>query len=248
MKNCHVLTLFPGFFSSPLSETLLKRAREKGALDVSLVDIRGFTEGRHKTADDAPYGGGAGMVLKPEPIFRAVEAVRRSSQAEVRVVLLSPQGKLFSQETAREYAENPKDLVLICGRYEGVDERVAAHLADEELSIGDYVLSGGEAPALVVLEAVARLLPGVLGAEESARQDSFSEHGILDHPHYTRPPEFEGMKVPDVLLSGNHEEIRKWRRREALRKTLAARPDLLARASLTEEDKRILKDLEAESS
>ncbi len=246
MNRCHILTLFPGFFSSPLSETLLKRAREKGALDVNLVDIRGFTEGRHKTADDAPYGGGAGMVLKPEPIFRAVEAVRRSSQAALRVVLLSPQGRLFSQETAREYAESPEDLVLICGRYEGVDERVAARLADEELSIGDYVLSGGEAPALVVLEAVARLLPGVLGAEESARQDSFSEPGILDHPHYTRPPEFDGMKVPDVLLSGNHEEIRKWRRREALRKTLSVRPDLLSRAHLTEEDRRLLAEIESE--
>lgn len=243
MKRCHILTLFPGFFSSPLSETLLKRAREKGALDVNLVDIRGFTEGRHKTADDAPYGGGAGMVLKPEPIFRAVESVRRSSQSPLRVVLLSPQGKLFSQETAREYAESPRDLALICGRYEGVDERVAGHLADEELSIGDYVLSGGEAPALVVLEAVARLLPGVLGAEESARFDSFSEEGTLDHPHYTRPPEFEGMKVPEVLLSGNHEEIRKWRRREALRKTLSVRPDLLARARLTEEDRAFLAEI-----
>ncbi|OGW19195.1 MAG: tRNA (guanosine(37)-N1)-methyltransferase TrmD [Nitrospirae bacterium GWC2_57_13] len=246
--NVHVLTLFPGILAGPLNESILKRARDKGLLDVDIRNIRDYTDDKHKTADDSPYGGEPGMVLKPEPIFKAIEALRAEHRDEqFLTILLSPQGSIFDHRHAERLSEERRRIVLLCGHYEAVDERVRAALVDEELSIGDYVLTGGELAALVVIDAAARLLPGVLGDEESAYRDSFGD-GLLDHPHYTRPAEFRGMKVPDVLLSGNHEAVRKWRRREALRATLLKRPDLLAAAELTEEDRAMLADLRREMS
>ena len=218
-----VLTIFPGIFESPLRESLLGRAIADGVLDVRVRDIRGSTTDKHRQVDDESYGGGPGMVMKPEPVFKAVEALGEGTK---RVILLSPAGRRLDQELARELAEEPW-LVLICGRYEGVDERVALGLPAEEVSIGDYVLSGGEVPALVLLEAVTRLVPGVIGREDSHERDSFGPEGLLDHPHYTRPAEFRGMAVPEVLLSGNHAEIERWRREAALEKTRRNRPDLL---------------------
>lgn len=218
-----VLTIFPGIFESPLRESLLGKAIAAGLLDVRVHDIREHAAGRHRQVDDEPYGGGPGMVMKPEPIFAAVEAL---GPGEKRIILLSPAGRRLDQALVRELATEPW-LVLICGRYEGVDERVVEGLPAEELSIGDYVLSGGELPALVVVEAVARLVPGVIGREESHERDSFGPEGLLDHPHYTRPAEFRGMRVPEVLLSGNHAEIERWRREAALEKTRRNRPDLL---------------------
>ena len=217
-----ILTLFPGMFVGPFDESMLKRAREAGLLQLNLVDIRDFATDRHRTVDDTPYGGGPGMVMKPGPIFAAVEAVR---SADSRVILLSPQGRLFEQAMAIELSTLPH-LVLICGHYEGVDERVREHLVDEELSIGDYVLTGGELAAMVVVDAVGRLLPGVLGAGESTVEESHSS-GLLEYPQYTRPVEFRGWRVPDILLSGNHAEIARWRRRRALERTRERRPDLL---------------------
>ncbi len=244
--NFEVLTLFPGILEGPLGESILKRGREKGLLNVTVRNIRDYTDDKHKTADDSPYGGGAGMVLKPEPIFKAFDAIRAERPGqELLTILLSPQGRLFHQKRAEELAEEKRRIVLLCGHYEAVDERVVDSLVDEELSIGDYVLTGGELAALVVIDAAARLLPGVLGDEESAYRDSFGD-GLLDHPHYTRPAEFHGRKVPDALLSGNHAEIEKWRRREALRATLLKRPDLLETAELTGEDKKILQELKQE--
>ncbi|HSE94715.1 MAG TPA: tRNA (guanosine(37)-N1)-methyltransferase TrmD, partial [Methylomirabilota bacterium] len=207
-----VVTLFPGMFQGPLSESMLRLAQERGAVEIRVIDLRDHTQGRHRIADDSPFGGGGGMVLKPEPLFRAVEALRGPA---TRVVLLDPQGVTFTQQAASRLARE-SHLVLLCGHYEGVDERVRAHLADEEISIGDYVLTGGELPALVVLDAVSRLQPGVLGNAEAAVRDSFAG-GRLDHPQYTRPAEFRGLSVPDVLLSGDHARIADWRRREALR-------------------------------
>ncbi len=216
------LTIFPGIFESPLRESLLGKAIEAGILDVRVHDIRDFTTDRHRQVDDEPYGGGPGMVMKPEPVFAAVESLGEGPR---RVILLSPAGRRLDQALARELAKEPW-LVLISGRYEGVDERVVEGLPAEEISIGDYVLSGGEIPALVLLEAVTRLVPGVVGSEESLERESFEE-GTLDHPHYTRPSEFRGMRVPDVLLSGNHAEVERWRREAALEKTRRNRPDLL---------------------
>lgn len=244
--NFEVLTLFPGLIEGPLNESILKRGREKGLLNVGVRNIRDYTEDKHKAADDSPYGGGAGMVLKPGPIFRAFEALKAEHRGEECLsILLSPQGRLFDQKRAEQLSEEKRRIVLLCGHYEAIDERVIDALVDEELSIGDYVLTGGEIAALVVIDAAARLLPGVLGDEESAFRDSFGE-GFLDHPHYTRPAEFLGMKVPDVLLSGNHAEIEKWRRREALRATLLKRPELLETADLMEEDKKVLEELKKE--
>jgi tRNA (guanine37-N1)-methyltransferase len=217
-----ILTIFPGMFESPLRESLLGRAIERGILDIRLHDIRDATTDKHRQVDDESYGGGPGMVMKPEPIFSAVESLGEGTK---RVLLLSPAGRRLDQAYVRELAEEPW-LVLICGRYEGVDERVALGLPAEEVSVGDYVLSGGEVPALVVVEAVTRLVPGVIGKEESHEQDSFQD-GLLDHPHYTRPAEFRGLTVPEVLLSGNHAEIERWRREAALEKTRRMRPDLL---------------------
>jgi len=241
--NFEVLTLFPGILEGPLGESILKRGREKGLLNVTVRNIRDYTEDKHKTADDSPYGGGAGMVLKPEPIFKAFEAIRAERPGEeFLTILLSPQGRLFRQKRAEELSEEKRRIVLLCGHYEAVDERVIDALVDEELSIGDYVLTGGELAALVVIDAAARLLPGVLGDEESAYRDSFGD-GLLDHPHYTRPADFRGRKVPDALLSGNHAEIEKWRRREALKATLLKRPELLETAELTDEDRELLNEL-----
>lgn len=232
-----VLTLFPEMFT-PLEMSIVGRARQRGLVDIRLTDIRHFAKDKHRTVDDSPYGGGPGMVMKPEPLFDAVDAVRSSKE---HVILLDPQGSTFDQARAWQLAEK-EHIVLLCGHYEGVDERVRT-LADEELSIGDYVLTGGELAALVVIDAVVRLLPGVLGEAESARQDSFEGY-VLDHPQYTRPESFRGMDVPAVLLSGHHEEIRKWRRRQALWRTLQRRPDLLAKAALSDEDRRMLAELE----
>jgi tRNA (guanine37-N1)-methyltransferase len=238
-----VLTLFPGILAGPLKESILKRAQDKGLLSVRLWNIRDFTEDKHRTADDSPYGGEAGMVMKPEPIFRAVEAVKQGHPGEeFKTVLLSPQGRLFDHREAELLSRERRRTILLCGHYEAIDERVRETLVDEELSIGDYVLTGGELAALVVIDAAVRLVPGVLGDEESVYRDSFCD-GLLDHPHYTRPAEFRGMKVPDVLLSGNHDAIWKWRRREALRATLLKRPDLLQAADLSKEDRKVLEEL-----
>jgi tRNA (guanine37-N1)-methyltransferase len=217
-----VLTIFPGIFESPIRESLLGKAIQAGILDVRVHDMRDFTTDRHRQVDDEAYGGGPGMVLKPEPVFAAVESL---GEGPKRVILLSPAGRRLDQALVRELAKEPW-LVLISGRYEGVDERIVEGLPAEEISIGDYVLSGGEIPALVLLEAVTRLVPGVVGSEESLERESF-EGGTLDHPHYTRPREFRGMRVPEVLLSGNHAEVERWRREAAQKKTRRNRPDLL---------------------
>jgi tRNA (guanine37-N1)-methyltransferase len=263
-----IITIFPEFFRGPLDHGITRRAREAGLVEVELIDLRDFTHDRHRTVDDRPFGGGEGMVLKPEPLFECLEAcgvapreARLAGTAKESVVLLSAQGKRFDQAVAQQLGALER-VVLICGRYEGVDERVNDFLADRELSIGDYVLSGGELAAAVVVDTVTRLLPGALGNEASARQESFSvgalrtapgtagqrplpsstcaSGGLLDYPHYTRPAEFRGMAVPEVLVSGDHEQIRRWRRRIALEKTLRNRPDLLQQAELSPEDRQLL--------
>lgn len=228
----HLLTIFPDFFTGPFSHGVVARARDAGKLEVLIHDLRHWTHDRHRTVDDRCFGGGAGMLMKPAPIFEAVESIFAPTREErlskgQRVVILTPQGPLFSQATARRYAAECPELLLICGRYEGVDERVAEYLADEELSIGDYVLSGGELAAAMVMDATARLLPGVLGNDESAVDESFEQSGLLDYPQWTRPAEFRGWGVPEVLQGGNHAEIRKWRAAAARAKTLRNRPDLL---------------------
>jgi tRNA (guanine37-N1)-methyltransferase len=233
-----IITLFPGMLEGVLGESMLRMARERGVVDVRVVDLRDYTEGRHRVADDYPFGGGGGMVLKPEPLFAAVEAVRGP---ESHVVLLCPQGTTFTQATATRLAR-VRHLVLLCGHYEGVDERVRAHLVDEEVSIGDYVLTGGELPAMVMLDAVVRLLPGALGDPDGAVRESFVA-GRLDYPQYTRPAEFRGLSVPEVLLSGDHGRIARWRRREALRRTLARRPDLLGTVPPTREEREWLDEM-----
>jgi len=237
-----ILTLFPEMFAGPFTSSILKRARERGLLEINLVNIRDFSTSKHRTVDDAPYGGGAGMVICPEPVFRAVEhVVALRNSGPCRVVLMCPQGRPLDQDLVVDLARE-KHLILICGHYEGIDERVREHLVTDEISIGDYVLTGGELPAMVVVDAVARLIPGVLGEPASAGEDSFSE-GLLEYPHYTRPREYLGLGVPDVLLSGHHEAIRYWRRRQSLLRTLACRPELLARAVLSDEDKEIIKEV-----
>ena len=253
-----IVTIFPDFFRGPLDHGIIRRAREAGLATIEVHDLRGFAHDRHRSVDDRPFGGGEGMVLKPEPIFECMEALKvapRAARTKESVVLLSAQGQRFNQGIAHELAALER-MVLICGRYEGVDERVGQYLADRELSIGDYVLSGGELGAAVIVDCVTRLIPGAVGNEASTRQESFTAHresavmegpdstcgsgGLLDYPHYTRPAEFRGLGVPEVLASGNHEEIRRWRRRSALEKTLRNRPDLLEGAELSEEDKELL--------
>ena len=219
-----VVTIFPEFFAGPLEASLLGRARARGLVEVTLRDLREYTNDPHRSVDDEPYGGGVGMVMKPEPWFVAVEAIGGWERA--RRILLSPAGRRLDQELVAELASSPH-VILMCGRYEGIDERVAEGLATEEVSIGDYVIAGGEAAAVVLIDAVARLIPGVVKEPASVEEESFGPTGLLDHPHYTRPPEFRGMKVPDVLLGGNHAEIAAWRRREALERTKRRRPDLL---------------------
>jgi len=222
----HLLTIFPDFFEGPFKYGVVARAAEFGALELHVHDLRNWTHDLHRTVDDRPFGGGEGMVLKPEPIFEAVETIWPVKSEKQKAILLSAQGRKFTQQVARELVVN-EELLLICGRYEGVDERVAEHLADEELSIGDYVLSGGELAAAVVVDTVARLLPGVVGNQQSTVNESFEQAGMLDCPQWTRPAEFRGWKAPDVLLGGNHAEIRKWRQRAAMDKTARLRPDLL---------------------
>jgi tRNA (guanine37-N1)-methyltransferase len=228
----HILTIFPEFFAGPFAYGVVKRAKDAGLLDIRIHNLRDWTSDRHKTVDDRPFGGGEGMVLKPEPLFSAVESIWPERQPGQKVLLLSAQGRMFHQAMANRLS-GERELLLICGRYEGVDERVAEHLADEEISIGNYVLSGGELAAAVVVDTVARLLPGVLGNETSAAFESFQEsghgEGLLDCPHWTRPAEFRGWKAPEVLLNGNHEEIRKFRKAAALEKTAKLRPDLQGR-------------------
>ncbi|HEU4416320.1 MAG TPA: tRNA (guanosine(37)-N1)-methyltransferase TrmD [Candidatus Angelobacter sp.] len=266
-----IVTIFPDFFRGPLDYGIVRRAREAGLIEILLHDLRAFTNDRHKTVDDRPFGGGEGMVLKPEPLFACAESLKLATRedrvggrAKETVILLSPQGQMFSQSVAEELSQMHR-LVLICGRYEGVDERVAEGLADREVSIGDYVLSGGELGAAVIVDTVTRLIPGALGNEASSRQESFTtgssavplagkagaggpdsacgSGGLLDYPHYTRPAEFRGMAVPEVLMGGNHEQIRKWRRRKALEKTWRNRPDLLERQALSADDKKFLAEL-----
>jgi len=231
MLRFDIITIFPEFFREVIDCGILRRARNAGLVDITAHDLRQWTTDKHHVVDDRPFGGGDGMVLKPEPIFAGVEALTGASRredmpAKTRVMLLSPQGQVFSQALAQEIAQETTHVVLICGRYEGVDERVAEAIVTDEVSIGDYVLSGGEPAATVVIDAVVRLLPGALGSETSAVFESFAE-GLLDHPQYTRPPEFRGMKVPEVLLSGNHAEIERWRKEAAIAKTRRKRPDLL---------------------
>jgi tRNA (guanine37-N1)-methyltransferase len=231
MLRFDIITIFPEFFREAIDCGIVRRARNAGIVDIRAHDLRQWTTDKHHVVDDRPFGGGDGMILKPEPIFTAVEALtgfarKEDFTSETRVVLLSPQGRVFSQSLAQDLSRNASRVLLICGRYEGVDERVAHALVTDEISIGDYVLSGGEPAAMVVVDAVVRLLPGALGSETSAVFESFSE-GLLDHPQYTRPPEFNGMKVPEVLLSGNHAEIERWRKEAAVEKTRRNRPDLL---------------------
>jgi tRNA (guanine37-N1)-methyltransferase len=250
--RCAVLTLFPDMVAPVLGQSILKRAQEKGLLEVSVRNLREFTFDRHKTADDLPYGGGAGMVMKAEPILLALEALcadygaRRQDDADVRVVVPSPQGRPFTQELAKSLALDKRPIVFICGHYEGIDERVRLALHPEEISVGDYVLTGGELPALVMIDAAARLISGVLGDDTSTTEESFSE-ALLEYPHFTRPAEVRGMAVPEVLVSGNHENIRLWRRKEALRNTYLKRPDLLRDRNLGEEDRRLLNEVMQES-
>ena len=239
-----IVTIFPRLVEAGLTEGVISRGIERGLLDVHVHDLRLFTTDRHRTVDDMPYGGGPGMVMKPEPFARAVEDIRTRRGAPGAVVLLSPQGRSFTQaEAARMGAL--RHVVLLCGRYEGIDDRIRTLVATEELSIGDYVLSGGELPALVVVDAVGRLVPGVVGDSRSVDEDSFSR-GLLDYPHYTRPSEFSGHKVPEVLLSGHHDEVRRWRKKTAIRRTLERRPELLDAAALDDEGRVLLDEIKKE--
>jgi tRNA (guanine37-N1)-methyltransferase len=236
-----IITIFPSIIHAYLGESILKRAVLKGLLDVRVHDLRDYTLDRHRSVDDSPYGGGSGMVMKIEPMYNALKAIGADGQ-DRRKILLSPQGSTFNQALAEEFSREKRRLLLICGRYEGIDERVRETLIDEEISIGDYVMTGGELASLVIIDSVIRLCAGVLGDDESAKEESFS-WGILDYPHYTRPPEFMGHTVPDMLLSGNHAKIAEWRRREALKRTMEKRPDLLNAAALSVEDRKIVQEL-----
>ena len=237
-----ILSLFPAMFEGPFGDSITRRAVEKGILDIKLTNPRDFAEGKHKQMDDSPFGGGSGMVIKPEPMFKAVRHVKEATDyANRRVLLMSPEGTVFNQAKARELAQYDQ-LIFICGHYEGFDARISDNLADEIISIGDFVLTGGELPAMIITDAVSRMLPGVLGSEESAPTDSFY-NGLLEHPQYTRPREFEGMAVPEVLLSGDHAKIAKWRREQSLTRTLRYRPDLLETAELTDDDRKYIEQL-----
>jgi tRNA (guanine37-N1)-methyltransferase len=242
--RCEILTLFPDMVAPVLGQSMLKRAQDKGLLRVRVQNLRDFTSDRHQVADDAPYGGGAGMVMKAEPFFRAVEMLRDEygNRSSPRLILPSPQGRPFSQQAAEELANDERPLVFLCGHYEGIDERVRAGLRPDEVSIGDYVLTGGELAALVMIDAAVRLIPGVVGDPASVLADSFAE-SLLDYPHYTRPADVRGLTVPEVLLSGNHEAIRRWRRKASLRNTYLKRPDLLRGSMLSAEDRELLDEI-----
>jgi tRNA (guanine37-N1)-methyltransferase len=246
-----VFTLIPEVFPPYLESSILQRARQRGLIDVRIHNIRDYTHDRHHTTDDTPYGGGGGMVMKPEPVFEGVETVlgwnpNHMQPPPIPIILLTPQGRVFTQRLAEELATQER-IALLCGRYEGVDERIREHLVTDEISIGDYVLTGGELPALMIIDAVSRLIPGVLGDPTGAEDDSHSM-GLLEYPHYTRPPEFRGWQVPEVLLSGDHGKIEKWRREQALLRTLTRRPDILEKAQLSDEDKKIIERLKLKTS
>ena len=243
--QCEVLTLFPQIISGVASQSILKRAQEMGHLRLGIHNIRDYTTDPHRVADDVPYGGGGGMVMKAEPIFEAIDDLRQAG-GNFRFVLPSPQGTPFTQLLAEEFSREPQTLVFICGHYEGIDERVRSGLAAEEISIGDYVLTGGELATLVIIDSAVRLIPGVLGDPQSAQQDSFVD-ALLDYPHFTRPSDVRGLGVPDILLSGNHQAIKRWRRKEALRNTLVKRPDLLEDRHLPDEDQRLIHEILEES-
>ena len=243
--KCDILTIFPGIFDAYLGEGILKKAIQSNLIQVAVHHLRDFTTDRHRTVDDYPYGGGAGMVMKPEPFFTAAESIC-PDRSQRRILIMSPAGRKFDQNLAEELSRETRRLFFLCGRYEAIDERVRIALADDEISIGDYVLTGGELPALVIIDAVARLVPGVLGDEHSAEIESFS-WGILDYAHYTRPPDYRGLAVPDILLSGNHQDILRWRRKQALRRTLRQRPELLEQAVLSDDDQRLIKEIKEES-
>jgi tRNA (guanine37-N1)-methyltransferase len=235
-----IITIFPEIFSKVFDFGIIRRAVEANLIEIHIHDLRDYTHDRHRQVDDRPFGGGAGMVMKPEPLFRAVETIA-NGETDVSVILLSPQGRLFSQPLAEEYSRKPR-MVLICGRYEGVDERVVESLITDEVSIGDYVLSGGEIPSMVIVDAVTRLIPGALGCEQSAERESFAG-GLLDYPHYTRPAEYRGLKAPEVLLSGNHAEVERWRRRKAVEKTLRRRPDLIQKRELSDGERKEIEEI-----
>jgi tRNA (guanine37-N1)-methyltransferase len=255
-----VFTLLPEVFPPYLESSILQRARQRGLIDVRVHNIRDYTHDRHHMTDDTPYGGGGGMVMKPEPVFEAVESVLGyaphslsdqpvsvvDARQGIPIILLTPQGRVFTQRVAEELSHHER-IALLCGRYEGVDERIREHLVTDEISVGDYVLTGGELPALLIIDALSRLLPGVLGDPTGAEDDSHSM-GLLEYPHYTRPPEFRGWQVPEILLSGDHAKVDKWRREQALTRTLARRPDILEKAELSEEDQKIVKRLKSKNS
>jgi tRNA (guanine37-N1)-methyltransferase len=243
--QCEILTLFPEIISGVASQSILKRAQEMGHLRLRMHNIRDYTTDPHRVADDVPYGGGGGMVMKAEPIFHAIDSLRETGET-FRFVLPSPQGIPFTQSLAEELSQEPQTLVFICGHYEGIDERVRSGLAAEEISIGDYVLTGGELATLVIIDAAVRFIPGVLGDPQSAQQDSFAD-SLLDYPHFTRPSAVRGVSVPNILLSGNHQAIQRWRRKEALRNTLLKRPDLLDDRNLADEDQRLIHEILEES-
>ena len=241
MMNIQILSLFPEMFTGVFNSSILKKAQEKNEVSINVVNFRDYAGNKHHQVDDYPYGGGAGMVLKPEPLFNAVEALTTNPEQRRRVILLCPQGERFTQQKAEELAQE-EELIFICGHYEGYDERIREHLITDEISIGDFVLTGGELAAMTVVDSVVRLLPNVLGNAESHEKDSFST-GLLEHPHYTRPVEYRGYKVPDVLLSGNHAAIDKWRREQSLKRTFERRPELLEQVELTETEKQMLQEL-----
>ncbi|QFG01128.1 tRNA (guanosine(37)-N1)-methyltransferase TrmD [Psychrobacillus glaciei] len=241
--NIHILSLFPEMFAGVFNTSILKKAQEKNEVVLNVLNFRDFSGNKHHQVDDYPYGGGAGMVLKPEPLFNAVESLTTNTEQKRRIILLCPQGERFSQQKAEELSQE-EELIFICGHYEGYDERIREHLITDEISLGDFVLTGGELAAMTIVDSVVRLLPNVLGNAESHEKDSFST-GLLEHPHYTRPVEYRGYKVPDVLLSGNHAEIEKWRREQSLKRTAERRPELLETAELTDRDKQVLRVLKS---
>ena len=245
IKKFHVVTIFPEMLKTYLGFGVLKRAIQNSILSVEIHNLRDYSHDKHKSVDDYPFGGGAGMVMKPDPFFEIVGSLWPEKEKR-KIIMLSPRGRLFNQDTAMELSCDEKDIIFLCGRYEAIDQRVSDYLVDEEISIGDYILTGGELPALVIIDAVARLVPGVLGDFASAEEESFS-WGLLDYPHYTRPEHFRGMSVPNVLLSGNHSGITRWRKKQAIKSTLERRPELLERYPLTDKDKELLEEIKEDS-